>query len=100
VSRIEIGTVLPCIRDRHAGRRRDAAAHRSSHRSPTTPPVSTGWPHTTTHAIDVVIGLLDEAHLHLQGQNSRPFDVIKPPAGLWTYPLVFDNVDIRRGGSL
>ena len=44
-------------------------------------------------------GNSDEPHLHVQAQISPTFDVIKPPAGLRTYPLVFDNVDIRRGGS-
>jgi hypothetical protein len=44
-------------------------------------------------------GTSDEPHLHLQAQNSPTFDVIKPPAGLRTYPLVFDDVDIRPGGS-
>ena len=45
-------------------------------------------------------GNSDEPHLHLQAQNSPTFDVIKPPAGLRTYPLVFDNVEVRRGKSV
>ena len=78
--------------------------------------------HTTTHAVDVVIGLLaipllmrstlllgnvpggcrgwPGRALRSAGAEQQTFDVIKPPPGLLTYPLVFDNVEVRRRTSV
>ncbi|HWJ53435.1 MAG TPA: hypothetical protein VNT24_08705, partial [Propionibacteriaceae bacterium] len=78
--------------------------------------------HTTTHAVDVVIGLLaipllmrstlllgnvpggcrgwPGRALRSAGAEQQTFDVIKPPPGLRTYPLVFDNVEVRRRTSV
>jgi murein DD-endopeptidase MepM/ murein hydrolase activator NlpD len=49
-----------------------------------------------------IIGLVgnsgnsDEPHLHVQAQNKAIFDVNKPPPGLITYPLLFDDVHVVR----
>jgi hypothetical protein len=49
-----------------------------------------------------IIGLVgnsgnsDEPHLHVQAQNKAIFDVNKPPPGLITYPLLFDDVQVVR----
>ena len=51
-----------------------------------------------------IIGLVgnsgnsDEPHLHLQAQNQASFDVNSPPPGLITYPLLFDDAQVHRGG--
>jgi hypothetical protein len=42
-------------------------------------------------------GNSDEPHLHVQAQNKAIFDVNRPPPGLITYPLVFDDVQVQRG---
>jgi hypothetical protein len=53
-----------------------------------------------------IIGLVgnsgnsDEPHLHVQAQNSAIFDVNKPPQGLITYPLLFDNVQVVRSNQV
>ena len=49
-----------------------------------------------------IIGLVgnsgnsDEPHLHVQAQDKAIFDVNKPPPGLITYPLLFDDVQVMR----
>ena len=53
-----------------------------------------------------VIGLVgnsgnsDEPHLHIQAQNNATFDVFAPPANLTTYPLLFDDMVVRRNGAV
>jgi murein DD-endopeptidase MepM/ murein hydrolase activator NlpD len=53
-----------------------------------------------------IIGLVgnsgnsDEPHLHVQAQNQAIFDVNSPPPGLITYPLLFDDAQVRRGGRV
>ena len=42
-------------------------------------------------------GNSDEPHLHLQAQNSPVFDVLQPPVGLDTYPLLIEGLTLRRG---
>jgi hypothetical protein len=39
-------------------------------------------------------------HLHVQAQNNATFDVNRPPAGLATYPMLFDDVQVRRGSQV
>jgi murein DD-endopeptidase MepM/ murein hydrolase activator NlpD len=45
-------------------------------------------------------GNSDEPHLHIQAQNSATFGVLKPPANLMTYPLLFDDMVVKRNGSV
>jgi murein DD-endopeptidase MepM/ murein hydrolase activator NlpD len=53
-----------------------------------------------------IIGLVgnsgnsDEPHLHVQAQNDTVFDVNSPPPGLMTYPLLFDDAQVHRGGRM
>jgi hypothetical protein len=53
-----------------------------------------------------IIGLVgnsgnsDEPHLHVQAQNQAIFDVNSPPPGLITYPLLFDDAQLHRGGRI
>jgi hypothetical protein len=39
-------------------------------------------------------------HLHVQAQNNAISDVNSPPAGLTTYPLLFDDAQVRRRGRV
>ena len=45
-------------------------------------------------------GNSDEPHLHIQAQNSSTFDVLMPPVNLTTYPLLFDDMVVRRNGAV